>query len=168
MRLFAHWQQLHQRPHGDPLDVVLSALVSENSHAYWLRLHTLEGFNGSPDGFAHSENGVHNQHLLTLDSGETWVYRPSNFLLPQPLGEKKVAGAVNPSFSAVEGKKVLIVDTILRMGETIRAAVETLQTVKSKPVGVTVLANKSGKDSIEGIPIRSLVELLPVAKQPHA
>ncbi|OLC61275.1 hypothetical protein AUH73_07575 [archaeon 13_1_40CM_4_53_4] len=94
--------------------------------------------------------------------------KPVASVRPQRLGEKKVAGAVNPSFSAVEGKKVLIVDTILRMGETIRAAVETLQSVKSKPVGVTVLANKSGKDSIEGIPIRSLVELLPVAKQPHA
>jgi len=94
--------------------------------------------------------------------------KPVASVRPQRLGEKKVAGAVNPSFSTVEGKKVLIVDTILRMGETIRAAVETLQSVKSKPVGVTVLANKSGKDSIEGIPIRSLVELLPVAKQPHS
>jgi orotate phosphoribosyltransferase len=84
---------------------------------------------------------------------------------PQRLGEKKVAGAVNPSFSNVEGKKVLIVDTILRMGETIRAAIETLTGVKAKPVGVVVLANKSGKESIEGVPLRSLVELLPVAKQ---
>ncbi len=93
--------------------------------------------------------------------------KPVASVRPQRLGEKKVAGAVNPSFSAVEGKKVLIVDTILRMGETIRAAIETLQSVKSKPVGVTVLANKSGKDSIEGVPVRSLMELLPVAKQPH-
>jgi len=54
------------------------------------------------------------------------------------------------------------------MGETIRAAIETLQSVKSKPVGVSVLANKSGKDSIEGVPVRSLMELLPVGKQPHS
>src|SRR5439155_26544025 len=71
--------------------------------------------------------------------------KPVASVRPQRLGEKKVAGAVIPSFSAVEGKKVLIVDTILRMGETIRAAIETLQSVKAKPVGVTVLANKSGK-----------------------
>ena len=94
--------------------------------------------------------------------------KPVASIRPQRLGEKKVAGAVNPSFSTVEGKRVLIVDTILRMGETIRAAIETLQGVKAKPVGVVVLANKSGKDSIEGIPLRSLVELLPVAKQPHS
>ena len=94
--------------------------------------------------------------------------KPVASVRPQRLGEKKVAGAVNPSFSAVEGKKVLIVDTILRMGETIRAAIETLQGVKSKPVGVTVLANKSGKDNVEGVPLRSLVELLPVARQPQS
>ncbi len=91
--------------------------------------------------------------------------KPIASVRPQRLGEKKVAGAVNPSFSRVEGKKVLIVDTILRMGETIRAAIETLTGVKAKAVGVVVLANKSGKESIEGVPLRSLVELLPVAKQ---
>ena len=91
--------------------------------------------------------------------------KPMASVRPQRLGEKKVAGAINPSFSHVEGKKVLIVDTTRRMGETIRAAIETLEAVKAKPVGVTVLANKSGKESIEGIPLRSLVELLPVATQ---
>ncbi len=91
--------------------------------------------------------------------------KPIASVRPQRLGEKKVAGAVNPSFSRVEGKKVLIVDTILRMGETIRATIETLTSVKAKPVGVVVLANKSGKENIEGVPLRSLVELLPVAKQ---
>ena len=91
--------------------------------------------------------------------------KPIASVRPQRLGEKKVAGAVNPSFSRVEGKKVLIVDTILRMGETIRAAIETLTGVKAKAIGVVVLANKSGKESIEGVPLRSLVELLPVAKQ---
>lgn len=91
--------------------------------------------------------------------------KPVAAVRPQRLGEKKVAGAVNPSFSHVEGKKVLIVDTILRMGETIRAAIETLEAEKAKPVGVAVLANKSGKETIEGIPLMSLVELLPVARR---
>jgi orotate phosphoribosyltransferase len=91
--------------------------------------------------------------------------KPMAMLRPQRVGEKKIAGAVNPSFSPVEGKKVLIVDTIVRLGETIRAAMETLEAVKAKPVGVTVLANKSGKETIEGVPLRSLVELLPVTRE---
>src|SRR5205807_1635911 len=85
MLLLTHRQQLHQRPHGDPIDALLAALVSQDGHTYRLRLHTLKSLNGRPNGLAHSENSVHNQHLLTLDSRETWVYRPSNLLLPQPL-----------------------------------------------------------------------------------
>ena len=91
--------------------------------------------------------------------------KPMAMVRPQRVGEKKVAGAVNPSFSPVEGKKVLIVDTIVRLGETIRAAMETLEAVRAKAVGITVLANKSGRENIEGVPLRSLVELLPVSRQ---
>jgi HTH-type transcriptional regulator, activator of D-glucose/D-fructose catabolism len=91
--------------------------------------------------------------------------KPMAMLRPQRVGEKKIAGAVNPSFSSVEGRKVLIVDTIVRLGETIRAAMETLEAVRAKAVGITVLANKSGKETIEGVPLRSLVELLPVSRQ---
>src|SRR6266700_6617014 len=92
MRLFAHRQQLHQRPHGDAFDTVFSALVSQNGHAYRLRLYTLESLNSGPNCFAHPENGVHNQHLLTLDCRETWVYRPSNFLLPSRWGLTEATG----------------------------------------------------------------------------
>src|SRR5205807_3600450 len=81
MLLLTHRQQLHQRPHGDPIDTVFSALVSQDGHTYRLRLHALESLNGGSNGFAHSENGVDDQHLLTLDSGETRVYSPGNFLL---------------------------------------------------------------------------------------
>ena len=54
MLLLSHRQQLHQRPHGDPIDTVFSALVSQDGHTYRLRLHALESLNGGPNGFAHS------------------------------------------------------------------------------------------------------------------
>lgn len=114
-----------------------------------------------PEVVAGIEGGAMTLSLIVARS----LGKPIAAVRPQRQGEKKMVGAVNPSFSPVEGRKVLIVDTILRMGETIRAAIETLEAVKARPVGVTVLANKSGKESIEGVPIRSLVELLPVARQ---
>jgi len=76
-----------------------------------------------------------------------------------------MAGDVITCFYRIEGKKVLIVDTILRMGDTARADIENLEAVKASQVGIAVLANKSGKEKIEGIPLRSLVELLPVSRQ---
>src|SRR5215831_17615283 len=119
------------------------------------------GIMEEPEVVAGIEGGAMTLCLIVAQS----LDKPIAMLRPQRVGEKKVAGAVNPSFSPVEGRKVLIVDTIVRLGETIRAAMETLQAVKAKPVGVTVLANKSGKETIEGVPLRSLVELLPVSRQ---
>ena len=114
-----------------------------------------------PDVVAGIESGAMAIALIVARS----LDKPIAAIRPQRIGEKKIAGAVNPSFYPVEGKRVLIVDTILRMGETARAAIETLEGVKARPVGIAVLANKSGKEKIEGIPLRSLVELLPVDRQ---
>ncbi len=113
-----------------------------------------------PEVVAGIESGAMTLGLIVARS----LGKPVAAVRPQRQGEKKMAGAVNPSFASVEGRKVLVVDTILRMGETIRAAIETLEGAKAKPVGIAVLANKSGKESIEGVPLRSLVELLPVAR----
>lgn len=114
-----------------------------------------------PEVVAGIEGGAMTLSLIVARS----LDKPVAMVRPQRVGEKKIAGAVNPSFAPVEGRKVLIVDTIVRLGETIRAAIETLEDVTAKPVGVTVLANKSGKETIDGIPLRSLVELLSVARQ---
>ena len=118
-------------------------------------------FSGIAPSFGAVEGGAMTLSLIVARS----LDKPIAMVHPQRVGEKKVAGAVNPSFSHVEGRRVLIVDKIVRMGETIRAAIETLEAVKAKPVGVTVLANKSGSESIQGVPLRSLVELLSVTRQ---
>lgn len=75
------------------------------------------------------------------------------------------SGLVNPSFHSVSGKKVLIVDAVLREGGTHKATVQTFHEAKAKPVGVLVLVNKSGKTKIDGLPLKSLIQLLPVS--PH-
>ncbi len=89
--------------------------------------------------------------------------KPFAGVRPHRAGEKKITGLVNPSFAKVEGKKVLIVDAVLRAGETHRAAVDTLRESKAKPVGIIVLVNKSGKTQIDGTPLKALIELQPVS-----
>lgn len=76
---------------------------------------------------------------------------------------KRGPGLVNPSFHSVAGKKVLIVDAVLRAGITHTAAIQTLRDAKAKPVGVLVLVNKSGTSKIDGLPLKSLIQILPVA-----
>ncbi|MGD0176185.1 MAG: orotate phosphoribosyltransferase-like protein [Candidatus Bathyarchaeia archaeon] len=89
--------------------------------------------------------------------------KPFAAVRPHRVAHKKLPGLVNPSFHKVAGKKVLIADAVLRAGETHRAAIQTLRKAKAKPVGILVLVNKSGKPKIDGVPLKSLIQILPVA-----
>ena len=89
--------------------------------------------------------------------------KPFAAVRPQREAHRKLPGLVNPSFHSVRGKRVLVADAVLRAGETHKAAIKTLREAKAKPVAVIVLVNKSGKVKIEGVPLRSLIQILPVA-----
>jgi orotate phosphoribosyltransferase len=84
---------------------------------------------------------------------------------PQRPGQKKGSGLVNPSFHSVSGKRVLIADAVLRAGISHTAAIQTLKKAKAKPVGVIVLVNKSGKTKLDGVPLKSLFQILPVTSE---
>jgi len=88
--------------------------------------------------------------------------KPFAAVRPQRAGHKKLRGLVNPSFHSVSGKRVLIADAVLRAGETHKAAIQTLRAAKAKPVAVLVLVNKSGKSKLDGVPLKSLIQILPV------
>jgi len=89
--------------------------------------------------------------------------KPFAAVRPRRVAHKKLPGLVNPSFHGVSGKRVLITDAVLRAGLTHKAAIQTLRDAKAKPVGVIVLVNKSGRTKIDGLPLMSLIQLLPVA-----
>ncbi len=77
-------------------------------------------------------------------------------------GESKQPSVIHPSFCNPKNRKVLIVDTIAGGGAFIRFSIKTLDESGAKSTAVAVLVNKTGKDRIEGIPLLSLIELLPV------
>jgi orotate phosphoribosyltransferase len=76
--------------------------------------------------------------------------------------ESKQPGVINPSFCDPKNHKVLIVDTVAGGGAAIRFAIKILDESGAKSTAVAVLVNKTGKDKVEGIPLLSLLELLPV------
>ena len=90
--------------------------------------------------------------------------KPLAVVRPYRVGDRKIPGAINPSFASVEDKKVLVVDSVVMQGETIRAAVETIRAAKGEPVGAVALISKSAKDEIDGLPFKALVRLLSVSK----
>jgi len=91
--------------------------------------------------------------------------KPFAAVRPQRVARRKIPGLVNPSFHSVARKRVLIADAVLRDGETHRAAIQTLKKAKAKPIGVMVLVNKSGRTRIDGVPLKSLLQILPVTQK---
>jgi len=53
---------------------------------------------------------------------------------------------------------------VLMEGETVKAAVQTARSVRAKPTGIVVLINKSNQDTIDGVPLRALIQLLSMAR----
>lgn len=90
--------------------------------------------------------------------------KPLAVVRPQKIANKKLSGAINPSFASIDNKKVLVVDAVLMEGETIKATVQTARSVRAKPTGIVVLVNKSNQDSIDGVPLKALIQLLTMTK----
>lgn len=90
--------------------------------------------------------------------------KPFAVVKPQRIAEKKLSGAVNPSFASIDNRRVLVVDAVLMEGETVKAVVQTARSVRAKPTGIVVLINKSSQDSIDGVPLKALIKLLSMAK----
>lgn len=90
--------------------------------------------------------------------------KPLAVVRPQRIANKKLFGAMNPSFASIDNKKVLVVDAVLMEGETVKAAVQTARSVRAKPTGIVVLINKSNQDSVDGVPLKALIQLLTMAK----
>ena len=90
--------------------------------------------------------------------------KPLASVRPQRVADSKLSGAINPSFASIDNKKVLVVDAVLMEGETAKAAIQTARSVRAKPTGIVVLVNKSNYDSVDGIPLKALIQLFTIAK----
>ncbi len=151
--VFVDWSSIGS--HGKRLTAValaLADLVREAVHA---------GDFEEPDGVV----AVEGSGMVLGVAVAKELDKPFSAVRPHRVEKRKLPGLVNPSFHDVATKKVLVVDAVLRAGETHRAAIQTLRNAKAKPVGVAVLVNKSGKTRLDGVPLKSLIQLLPVAAQ---
>jgi orotate phosphoribosyltransferase len=90
--------------------------------------------------------------------------KPLAAVRPQRVADTKLTGAINPMFAPIDNKKVLIVDAVMMEGETIKATVQTARSVRAKPIGIVVLVNKSNQDSVDGVSLKSLIQLFTIAK----
>jgi len=73
-------------------------------------------------------------------------------------------GMLSQNFSTVSGKKCIIVDDVITTGSTIKEVISILKSNKAIPTAIGVLIDKKGFDSIEGVPVCSLLRVSRVDK----
>ena len=67
------------------------------------------------------------------------------------------SGAFSSNYASVNGKKIVIVDDVVGTGITFKSAIKAIKTEKGKPALCLAILNKRAQNSIDGIPLRSLI-----------
>jgi len=73
----------------------------------------------------------------------------------RPQYEK--SGAFSSNYASVNGKKVVIVDDVVGTGVTFRSAIKGIKSEKGKPILCVAILNKRSQNSIDDVPLRSLI-----------
>jgi orotate phosphoribosyltransferase len=85
------------------------------------------------------------------------IIKPRNVSLSDK--DKKLLSALSSSFSSVEKKKALLIDSVVTTGNDLRIAMRVLHEMAAKPVGIVVMVDKIGEDFLDGTPIKALIKL---------
>jgi orotate phosphoribosyltransferase len=70
---------------------------------------------------------------------------------------EELSGSFSRNFADVDGARCVVVDDVVTTGRTMTEAVRFVEENGGTPVSAAVLANKSGKTSIDGVEVNSLV-----------
>ncbi len=81
-------------------------------------------------------------------NSELIVYRP------QPTNKE---GTFSSNFASVSGKKIVIVDDVISTGETMSKAIKDIKNQGGVPVLALTIVNKTDRDEVEGVRLRSLI-----------
>ncbi len=73
-----------------------------------------------------------------------------------------LSGSFSRNFAAVEGSDCVLVDDVVTSGRTMTEAVRFVDENDGNPMSAVVLANKSGEDSIDGVRVNSLLNVVRV------
>lgn len=87
---------------------------------------------------------------------ELSIYLPRKQRWEPDEEEEKKKGIISPNFSDPSGKKCLLIDDIITTGNTMQESINHLNSMDADPLAATILLDKRGITSIDGVPIKSL------------
>ena len=76
-----------------------------------------------------------------------------------------LGGSFSRNFAQIRERECYVVDDTITSGTTMSETIEAIREVGGEPVCCAVLVDKQGVEEIEGVPIYSLVQVIPVGSE---
>ncbi len=74
--------------------------------------------------------------------------------------QETVKGSFSENFARVRGKNCIIVDDVISTGSTFTEIIKSVSSAGGKCIAGCVLVDKKGIESIEGIPVKSILKII--------
>jgi len=74
-----------------------------------------------------------------------------------------LSGSFSRNFASLRGRECYVVDDTITSGTTMTETVEAIRDTGGEPIACAVLVDKQGLDDIDGVPVFSLIRVIPVA-----
>jgi len=73
-----------------------------------------------------------------------------------------LGGSFSRNFAGIRNRECYVIDDVSSSGTTMHETVEAVREEGGEPVACVVLVDKRGVDEIDGVPVYSLVEVVPI------
>ncbi|MDZ7730185.1 MAG: transcriptional regulator GfcR [Natrialbaceae archaeon] len=100
-------------------------------------------------------------HELETDLG---TYTPAKHPWDDD-GSEELGGTFSRNFAGIRDRDCYVVDDIITSGTTMSEAISAIRRKGGNPLACVVLADKQGVDTVEEVPVYSLVQVLSVARE---
>ncbi|MBS1263526.1 MAG: Hypoxanthine/guanine phosphoribosyltransferase [Methanonatronarchaeales archaeon] len=163
-RQTAEWLVSHAAEEESPTSVDLfvdwSNIGSSGPALLSVSAAIAELVEGEPDalvGIAVSGLPIATSVATRLDAGIS-VFHPGKRHW-EPRSDEEVTGAISSNFLNPKGMRVAVIDDIVTTGSTAKETVSALEDRGCEVTCVAVLVDKSGLDTVNGIPLKPLIRV---------
>ncbi|MFB6161520.1 MAG: transcriptional regulator GfcR [Haloferacaceae archaeon] len=78
---------------------------------------------------------------------------------------EELGGSFSRNFASIRGRDCYLVDDTITSGTTMREAVEAVRSEGGTPVACAVLVDKQGLETLDGVPVYSLINVIRVGDE---
>ncbi|MDO5851649.1 MAG: orotate phosphoribosyltransferase-like protein [Methanobacteriaceae archaeon] len=97
--------------------------------------------------------------MADLLDAELSIFQPIKHMKTEHSTNKTISGTISNNFTDTKKKKIVIVDDVITSGNTIKETIKSYRNQGATPIAVTVLIDKKGLTTIDGVPIKSLIQI---------